>query len=42
VLAIYNAVTSGIVMLIWDECRCERLFGNFEEFQKWQEYVIKF
>jgi hypothetical protein len=31
-LAIYNAVSSSIVIIIWDECRCEPLLGNSEEF----------
>ena len=32
--AIYNAVNSGIVMIIWDERRCEPLLGNSEEFSE--------
>ena len=33
-VTVHNAVSSGIVMLIWNENRCEPLLGNFEEFSE--------
>ena len=33
-VTVHDAVRRGIVMLIWDERRCEPLLGNFEEFSE--------
>ena len=35
----YNVVTSGIVLLVWDECKCEPLLGNSEEFSDFGKYM---